>query len=177
MKLLDLLKSLNSGPALNPDTAAALTPDTGATTDNRQRLLTELTSIAELLDAPASTDTKQSIPAATPPTANLLDLEHIFGEDDAFDTADDFTLADAQAMPLLFMPAEAADEPLSTPPPISKHQATNSRQQIIESLLNELLPTFEAALAQRLNQLDNATLQQWQQALEETTELQNTAHK
>ena len=154
MKLLDLLKSLNNGATLNPDIDTGIDAiPTVAATDNRQRLLTELTSIAQLLDAPAIEPTPT--PPALSDSKNLLDLEHIFGESDELDTADHLFIEPASS-PLQFMPVDNT---------ISAH---NNRQQIIASLLDELLPIFETALAQRLNQLDHTTLQQWHQTLLET---------
>jgi hypothetical protein len=183
MKLLDLLKSLNNGPAFNPDNAAALNPDdtkafnsdidaaaplntpTAATTDNRKRLLTELNSIAELLDAPNATPEPTPPAAVTSDTKNLLDIEHIFGDSDGLNAPEELIVGDTQVMPLIFMPAENTAETLT------------NRKQIIESLLAELLPIFKNGLTERLNQLDNSTLQQWQQILLDTAELQNAASK
>lgn len=169
MKLLDLLKSLNNGATINPD--INLEPDIGsrldtpdAVSDNRKRLLTELTSIAELLDADQVAPEPSTTAAATSHEKNLLDIEHIFGERDELNTADDVFIQTTSS-PLQFMPVENAAP------------THNGRQQIIASLLDELLPIFETALAQRLNQLDSTTLQQWHQTLLETAETYSPTSK
>ncbi len=152
MKLLDLLKSLNTANAVDPDARRA-----GDAAPQRAQLLDELGAILAVLDTPdaapeAKADTKPDQPrsdkpdddtASTNTRAPLLNLAAIFEEEPAADSE----------QPLLFMPVENAASP-----------APEERRQLVQSLLDELLPALEKALDDRLNQLDHHTLRRLEQA-------------
>jgi hypothetical protein len=150
MKLFDLLKSLNTGTTVNPDAPQS------ARQDDRSRLLDELGSLLELLDAPAAAPTANALArdsAAIPDEATpLLNLDAIF-EGVAGEAADDVDATPTQSPP---ESRAAAQQPAS-------------HQQLVRSLLDELLPMLEKALGDRLDQLDNDTLEQWTKAASSAT--------
>lgn len=142
MKLLDLLKSLNNGTATDPDSKPE---ESGA---DHRRLLDELNTLLVLLDAPAGPTATDAI--AEP--ASLLNIEAIFDGTGA---------------------VEPEYEKIDTTPNAEFHSSTTvntqiaagTHKQLVRSLLDELMPMLEKALGERLDELDNDTLEQWQQAL------------
>ncbi len=139
MKLLDLLKSLNNGTAADPDAPEAASPR-----PQTVQLVDELGAILALLDAPPSTGNttaQNSSSTHIEPAKNLLNLAAIFDDDsdEAANTAN-------SPPPLPFMPSE----PHSPAP--------DERRQLVQSLLDELLPALEKALNERLHQLDQHAL-------------------
>jgi hypothetical protein len=160
MKLLDLLKSLNTGNAIDPDAQTAY-----ATTPQRAQLLDELAGILTLLDTPGAEpeQPRSDLPgnsdsAPTNARAPLLNLAAIFAEEDFEAENLETDSAADNDQPLLFMPAENAAP-----------SAPEERRQLVQTLLDELLPALEKALDDRLNQLDHHTLQQLEQAFTHKT--------
>ncbi len=139
MKLLDLLKSLNTGNAVDPD--ARLTDNAAP---QRAQLLDDLAAILAVLDTqeappdakpdqPRSDNTDDSDAAPTNMPAPLLNLAAIF-EEEVFEEK-------------------------------NVEERNEDRRQLVQSLLDELLPALEKALDDRLNQLDQPTLRRLEQAL------------
>lgn len=145
MKLLDLLKSLNGGTVANPDDAITAS-ESDAREHDRHRLLDELSSLLELLDAPGASKTPATVSTrddeSTHVAQSLLNLDAIFENPETEDSVS----ADA-----------ARDDRDNEVTPA--HQQTH--KQLVRSLLDELLPMLEKALGDRLDQLDNDTLAQW----------------
>jgi|GEM_PF-3625566 len=125
--------------------------------DSRPRLLDELESIKALLeqgsDTPAACSRQPSPPALEPASAPqdaLLDLDRIFEDDsdplerqpgpgpESTDAAMPRFVLDDAAMP--------TDEP---------------RSQLIQALIERLLPQIEAELRDNLGSLDIETLREW----------------
>jgi hypothetical protein len=145
MKLFDLLKSLNT--SLNTGTAANPDMPKPVHDDSRVQLLDELGSLLALLETPEVT------PMNTAPVAGVapkppLNIDMIFeGPDfDGTPTADLFANLEL----------EEAD--------VEKQKPATTHKQLVRSLLDELLPMLEKALGDRLDQLDNDTLEQWTKA-------------
>lgn len=145
MKLLDLLKSLNTGNAVDPD--ARLADDAAP---QRAQLLDDLGAILAVFDTPDappqakpdqprsdSTDGTDAAPTNT--RAPLLNLAAIFEEE-------------------IFEERSVEESNAASPAP-------EERRQLVQSLLDELLPALEKALDDRLNQLDQPTLRRLEQAL------------
>lgn len=140
-------------------------------------LLDELTSIKDLLGArpgaaaidPADIPLLDDVVGLGQPP--LLDIEHIFDDDEAEDRARreevqeempfpfpkftlDVTLSDAPpAPPPLAEPAALLEDITAT------LRANYQRELLIQELIDEFLPRIEAELRERLGQLDHATLQ------------------
>lgn len=136
MKLFDLLKSLNHDIAADPDARAKLP-------DSNQRLLDELNNLLGLLDTPAPT-----LPIATrtheDPATPMLNLANIFEE----------TII-----------SEETIEPESSPPLSATNGAAPTYRPVVRELLDEFLPMLTQTLGERLDQLDDVTLQQWRHAI------------
>lgn len=126
--------------SLNNDIAAD--PDARAKLpDNNQRLLDELHNLLALLDAPA--------PA--PPVATRT-------QEDA-------------ATPTLNL-ATIFDEPIESEPsipPSATTAPTLTYRPVVRELLDEFLPMLTRTLGERLDQLDDITLQQWRHAIAQRT--------
>lgn len=140
MKLFDLLKSLNNDTAVNPD-AHSKSPDSD------HRLLDELHSLLAILDAPTPTLTPTTTSTPAPQAAMRI-------SDDSVPTLNLATIFDETTEP---------EPPLPTH--ITATVTTQPQRPVVRELLDEFLPMLTQALGERLDQLDDITLQQWRQAI------------
>lgn len=125
--------------SLNNDTAVDPDARPKSPAEDR-RLLDELQSLLNLLDTPAPVSAAHFdvLPAAGAPPLNLA------------------TIFDESTEPDSAAPAFAAVA-----------AATSIRRPVVRELLDEFLPMLAQALGERLDQLDDATLQQWRQVIAE----------
>lgn len=150
MKLFDLLKSLNSGAAADPDAGAA--HDSDARCRDRALLLDELHALLHLLDVPAPKPGAEPVPAPAP-SQELLNLAAIF-EGTGCEVSEDAVEPQPAFSKTLWRRQPPGPEPLP-----------HTHKQLVRALLDDLLPLLEKAVGERLERLDDNTLEQWQQAL------------
>lgn len=161
MKLFDLLKSLNGGAITDPDERNDRTAEPIASEDDRLRLLDELSALLELLDAPgempvdtvqAKHDSMERTVDTQPASQSLLNLDAIFDNAVFERTTSDRTTSSAATKEFDDLKNHSED---------STQEQRPTHKQLVRSLLDELLPMLEKALGDRLDQLDNTTLEQW----------------